>query len=145
MIRPAQSDEEIARCYPVMAQLRPHLEADAFVARVRRQETDGYRLALAEDGTEDGGGAVVAATGYRVFECLHSGRTLYVDDLVTDSARRGEGWGRRMLEWLAATARTEGCAALTLDSGVQRHDAHRFYLRERMRISAHHFDLDLRP
>jgi hypothetical protein len=28
---------------------------------------------------------------------------------------------------------------LDLDSGVQRHDAHRFYLRERMHISSHHF------
>jgi hypothetical protein len=33
---------------------------------------------------------------------------------------------------------------LDLDSGVHRHDAHRFYLRERMLISAHHFTKPLR-
>ncbi|MGZ5023946.1 MAG: GNAT family N-acetyltransferase, partial [Chthoniobacterales bacterium] len=32
---------------------------------------------------------------------------------------------------------------LTLDSGVQRFDAHRFYLMKRMKISSHHFVLDL--
>ncbi|MGX1791676.1 hypothetical protein ACWIDW_01820 [Microbacterium sp. NPDC055312] len=31
------------------------------------------------------------------------------------------------------------CRQLDLDSGVQRFDAHRFYLRERMNIDAHHF------
>ena len=31
------------------------------------------------------------------------------------------------------------CTVIDLDSGVQRHDAHRFYFRERMHISSHHF------
>ncbi|MGZ5001726.1 MAG: GNAT family N-acetyltransferase, partial [Chthoniobacterales bacterium] len=30
-----------------------------------------------------------------------------------------------------------------LDSGVQRFDAHRFYLMKRMKISSHHFSLEL--
>ena len=32
---------------------------------------------------------------------------------------------------------------IDLDSGVQRHDAHRFYLRERMAITSHHFAKNL--
>jgi hypothetical protein len=42
-----------------------------------------------------------------------------------------------------AEARATGCAKLELDSGVQRFDAHRFYLRKRMIISSHHFSLEL--
>jgi hypothetical protein len=36
-------------------------------------------------------------------------------------------------------ARNDHCRALYLDSGMQRHHAHRFYLRERMEIVSYHF------
>ena len=74
---------------------------------------------------------------------MKSGLVLYVDDLVTDHTERSKGHGEALLHWLIAYARDQGWAAFELDSGVQRHDAHRFYLRHRLRISAHHFALDL--
>ena len=36
---------------------------------------------------------------------LSSGKTLYVDDLVTDAAARSQGHGEAMLQWLIALAR----------------------------------------
>ena len=130
----AKSDSDIQACYPVMAQLRPHVAQGDFVARVRRMEKDGFRLAaLREDG------AVRAVAGYRVFENLFAGRVLYVDDLVTDQNTRSHGHGKAMLDWLSERARAEKCATLELDSGTQRVDAHRFYLRERMNIICFHF------
>jgi hypothetical protein len=44
-----------------------------------------------------------------------------------------------MMAWLREKARAEGCAALNLDSGVQRHRAHRFYFDQGMHIACHHF------
>jgi len=58
---------------------------------------------------------------------------------IAGAAARSSGHGARLLRWLEGLARREGCAALTLESGVQRFAAHRFYLRERMEIRAHHF------
>lgn len=136
----ADSDTEIARCFPVMVQLRPHLTADTFVARIRRQEKEGFRLAFATDDT----GTVRSVAGFRVMEMLHSGRTLYVDDLVTDAATRSQGHGDRLFDWLVAHARALGCDEFSLDSGTQRVDAHRFYLRKRMKIASFHFSLPLR-
>lgn len=135
----ARTDPEIARCFPVMHQLRPHLIEADFVARVRRMQTEGFHLALLEDG-----GSVGAVAGYRYQEKLFSGRNLYVDDLVTDAGRRSRGHGRALLAWLVAEARAHGCDQLELDSGVQRRDAHRFYFRERLHISSYHFALALR-
>ena len=100
----AETDAQIARCFAVMAQLRPHLKEDEFVGRVRAQQAQGYRLAYLEDA-----GAVVAVAGFRVMEMLMTGRTLYVDDLVTDPSRRSLGYGKRMLDWLQAHAKAEGC------------------------------------
>jgi GNAT superfamily N-acetyltransferase len=137
-IRLATSDEDIVRCFPVMQQLRPHLDEREFVPTVRRQQAGGYELALLEDGA-----IVRAVAGFRLMDNLVSGRILYVDDLVTDSATRSRGYGKELLTWLIDRARAAGCQHLELDSGVQRFDAHRFYLSNRMIISSHHFRLKL--
>ena len=84
-----------------------------------------------------------SVAGFRVHETLAWGWILYVDDLVTDEAARSSGYGERLLSWLAELARADGCDELHLDSGVHRFDAHRFYLRNRFAISAHHFSLPL--
>jgi GNAT superfamily N-acetyltransferase len=136
LIRLAESDEEISSCFRVVEQLRPHLLQETFVDKIRRQQTQGYRLAFL---TEDD--RVLAVAGFRVVENLVGGRILYVDDLVTDSASRSFGRGRTLFGWLVEQARVEGCRFLELDSGVQRFDAHRFYLSKRMMISSHHFRL----
>lgn len=138
-IRIAKTDDEIAKCFGVMHQLREHLTQAGFVPIVRLQEHGGYRLAFLEDK-----GDVQAVAGFRVTDRLYSGgKILYVDDLVTDSASRSHGYGRSLFAWLVDLAKEEGCMALELDSGVQRFDAHRFYLANRMIISSHHFRLKL--
>ena len=137
-IRLAETREDVARCAPVMLELRPHLQAEVFVEQVLRQQQEGYRLAFLEEA-----GAVQACAGYRFCESLSWGRFLYVDDLVAASAARSRGFGGELLDWLVAKARAEGCAEFLLDSGVQRFGAHRFYLAKRMDIIAHHFALKL--
>jgi GNAT superfamily N-acetyltransferase len=140
LIALATTDAEIARCFPVMVQLRPHLIEVEFVHRIRQMQAQGYQLASLTD--EDG--MVRSVAGFRTMDMLYSGKTLYVDDLVTDSASRSQGHGDRLLDWLVAWARSEGYEEFSLDSGTQRVDAHRFYLRKRMKISSFHFSLGLK-
>jgi len=64
-IQIAESDADIAACYRVMSELRPHVDQQAFVTRVQAQEQQGYRLVFAED--SDG---AVAVAGFRVGESL---------------------------------------------------------------------------
>ncbi len=130
----AQTDEEIMRCHAVMAQLRPHVPLDGFVARVRRMQGRGFHLAFLA-----AGGEVRAVGGYRIPDQLVSGRVLYLDDLVTDDTQRSSGHGAELLAWLQEHARAEGCEYLELDSGVHRAGAHRFYCRHGLSIIAYHF------
>lgn len=134
----ATTVEDIARCFSVMRELRPRFELAVFIPQVQRQQRDGYRLAFVE-----ADGVVEACAGFRLSENLAWGRFLYVDDLVTAESARSRGHGARLMEWLIEQARSAGCAQLHLDSGVQRFAAHRFYLRERMEITSHHFGLKL--
>lgn len=138
VVRLAERDEEVARCFPVMVQLRPHLTEDTFVAQVARQRQEGYQLAYVEER-----GAVRALAGFRVQEMLFRGRHIYVDDLITDATERSKGHGDLLFDWLVEHARTLGCNGLDLDSGVRRGAAHRFYFRKRMIISSYHFTLKL--
>jgi GNAT superfamily N-acetyltransferase len=134
----AKTDADIRDCWPVMAQLRPHLKKQEFVSVVRRQFGEGYRIAFIRRKKK-----VAAVAGFRVQHSLIWGRFSYVDDLVTDEQARSRGLGAELLGWLCEFARAEGCSRLELDSGVQRFAAHRFYLRHRMSISCHHFSLEL--
>jgi hypothetical protein len=46
----ATTDDEIRSCYPVMSELRPHVQPDEFLSRVKRQrEIAGYELAYFRD------------------------------------------------------------------------------------------------
>lgn len=128
------SDEEITSTYAVIRQLRTHLDENEYLEKIKRMQRSGYRLAAATEG-----GEVRCVAGFRIVEFLAHGKFLYVDDLVTAEDARSEGHGERMLDWLAGVAREEGCGSLQLDSGVQRHEAHRFYFRKGMSISSYHF------
>ena len=62
VLRQAETDAELAACFPVMAQLRPHLaSAEELVARVARQRETGYCILAAWCD-----GKPVALAGYRV-------------------------------------------------------------------------------
>lgn len=121
----ATTDTEIAACYPVMRELRPHIAEGQFLSRVRSQENVGYRLVYVQALNN-----VVAVAGFRIGENMAWGRFLYVDDLVTLSEHRSKGYGAELLSWLKQQAAKEGCEQLHLDSGMQRKEAHRFYERE---------------
>ena len=115
----------LSRAERVHRQLRPGLEAD-YAAHLGRVFADGE--------------SVLGLALWRMLENTFYGRHLYVDDLVTDAARRSTGVGHALLAHLEDVARSAGCRLLALDSGTQRHDAHRFYFREGMSITSFKFN-----
>lgn len=138
LVHIATMPAEIDRCFPVMRQLRPTLIASEFVGRVQTQQAEGYQLAFLE--VDD---VIVSVAGFRMQTLLWSGKTLYVDDLVTDEGSRSKGYGESMLTWLIALAKEAGCTTFMLDSSTHRHEAHAFYFRHGLRISDFHFKLVL--
>jgi GNAT superfamily N-acetyltransferase len=105
---------------PVLVQLRPHLTPETFDAIYREGHPQGLRFIALYDRE------CVAVAGWRIIATTIVERKLYVDDLVTDVQARGNGYGRELLDELTQRARAAGCAAIDLDSGTHRKDAHRF-------------------
>ncbi len=138
MVKTASSEIEIEKCYEVMAELRPHIQKEIFLPRVKEMVAEGYRLCYIEAGDE-----VVAVAGYRISTNLFMGKHLYVDDLVTSSKNRSQGYGTELIEWLKQEAIKAECSHFHLDSGVQRGDAHRFYFNKGLQIICYHFSKQL--
>ena len=137
-IQLAKSDFQILGCFPVISQLRPHLEKAKFVEQVRYQMKERCQLAFLKIDEQ-----TLAVAGFRISSCLASGKFLYIDDLVVDEFNRSHSYGQQLFQWLIEYAINHDCKHLSLDSGVQRFAAHRFYLMQRMSITSHHFSIEL--
>lgn len=134
----AESDAEIEMCYPVMAELREHITAEAFLPLIKRQrEKYGFQLVYLTDGE------IKAVAGIRIAEWLSGGKYLEIEDLATKSSERSKGFGGKLFDWIVEYAKNCNCDQIKLVSHVKRSDAHRFYLTKKMIIEAHYFSLKL--
>lgn len=129
-----RNDPRWSEALPVLQELRPHLTADSLQQVLHEGEPQGLRFTALYDN-----GRCWAVAGWRIVANTSAIRKLYVDDLSTTAEAQSRGFGSRLLAELAQRGSAAGCRSIDLDSGVQRYAAHRFYLRERMSITAHHF------
>ena len=120
-VRELRSDHDIVAAFPLMATLRDRIKHDTFLAEVRRQQCEGYRLLGGFEGDR-----LLVLAGVRRSHTLSRGEHLFIDDLVTAESLRGRGFGRVMMRLLAKQAAAEGISRLYLDS---RSSARGFYER----------------
>ncbi len=133
-IKLAATAADIQKCFDVLLALRPHLVQETFVSTIQEMLTEGYTLAFIEEE-----GKAVAAVGFRYLQFLYNGKHMYIDDLSTLPAYRGNGYAGKLLDFVVSTAKEKGYKAVTLDSGYQRFDAHRLYLNKGFTLNCHHF------
>lgn len=134
----ATTDAQILACFEAIKELRPHLDVEEYLRRVKIQQAQGYTLIYRESDNE-----VMAAAGFRMANFLAWGKILYIDDLITREKARGKGFGTSLLQWLIEEAKVNGCNAVHLDTGHHRYDAHRLYLNHGFEIRSHHLSLNL--
>jgi len=133
----AETEADLDAISHVLLQLRPQYDRDSLLAQIRQQQANtGYRVAFAV--MDD---RVVCVAGFIITEKMAWGRTLYVDDLVTDESSRSLGAGKAMINWLKQFARNNNCQQLHHDSNMHRTEAHRFYDREGFNRASLHFSI----
>lgn len=133
-IKQAETDIEIMGCFDVMLELRPHLIRENFVNQIREMEKQAYKLVFIENSQ-----GVVCVAGFRMSNNLFMGKNFYVDDLVTSESARSKTYGEKMIRYLRALAVENQCCVFHLDSGTQRHQAHKFYFKNNLSIASYHF------
>ncbi len=140
-IRKCLSDSEVMSTFEVMSQLRD-IPKENYVSLIRAmQESEKCQLI----GAYIPDNRCVAAAVFRVKRSLFrkGERELQVDDFVTDESFRSQGVGHELITGLKTECERENCVGITLDSGLQRVDAHRFYEKEGFQSTAFHFYLEI--
>jgi GNAT superfamily N-acetyltransferase len=122
-IKVLKTKSDWKEAFPVMKQLRTHLDEEEFLQLVKEAtENESYKMvALYSQGQ------MVAVTGFMPMTTLYNGRSIWVCDLVTDSNHRSQGYGEILLTYIQNWAKENGYERVSLSSGLQRTDAHRFY------------------
>jgi GNAT superfamily N-acetyltransferase len=129
--------EWLAQTESLHRQLRPALPIE-YQAYMRLMFSEGAHMVVLHEAAVPKAIAV-----YRIHQTTYCGRRFYIDDLVTIETERSRGFGAALLHWCEEEARAKGCDTFTLDSGVQRMAAHRFYFRHDMAITAFNFSKSL--
>ncbi|RFU63844.1 GNAT family N-acetyltransferase [Peribacillus glennii] len=122
-IKELTTEAEWKDAFPVMKQLRTHLDEATYISLVNEaQQKDDYKMLALFDG-----GEIVAVTGFMPMITLYNGRFIWVCDLVTDESHRSKNHGEKLLSQVHQWAADNGYGLVSLSSGLQRLDAHRFY------------------
>lgn len=132
-----KNKDQIELCYNAFKELRPHLDKDVFIEQVLRQKEQSYQIIAIKENN-----AIVSAAGFRFAEFLAWGKVLYIDDLTTLKEYRGKGYAATLIDWLIKHAQEHECQGLHLDTGHNRHAAHKLYLKKGLNISSHHLSLE---
>lgn len=109
--------------YPVMHQLRTTLDLRTYLALVEEAvcKQNYQMVALYSDTT------ISALCGFMPMITLYNGKYIWVSDLVTHTNFRSMGYGTILLKFVHKWALENNFSTISLSSGLQRKDAHRFY------------------
>lgn len=122
-IKELHSQYEIREAFPIMRQLRTHLDETTYLELVlEAQEKEEYKLFGLFDGND-----LVAVIGFQPMITLYYGKYIWVCDLVTDGLKRSNGYGDKLLSYVHGWATENNYETVALSSGLQRTEAHRFY------------------
>jgi GNAT superfamily N-acetyltransferase len=129
---------DLPKIIPTMQRLRPHLSPEEMTSMIGEMFKDGYQLVYVGDES-----MAYAVAGFRIITFLYSGKTLYIDDLVTHKEHQRQGYAGTLLSWLKKYAHEQQLDYFSLDSGFQRRDAHRLYLNQGLELDAFHFGVSM--
>ena len=88
----AETDEDINATFALMKQLRPHLDEQTYLGKIKELQLEySYNLiAIFESGEAK------AAAGFRICNSLAWGKYLYVDDLITNEESRSREYANAL-------------------------------------------------
>jgi GNAT superfamily N-acetyltransferase len=122
MIKELLQEKEWLEAFPVLNELRTHLNKSTYLDFLQSMREEGYKLFALYDNEQ-----VVAVTGIAIRTNFYYGKHIFVYDLVTQSSQRSKGYGEQILSYIHQYAIRNGCGIVALESGLFRAETHRFY------------------
>lgn len=122
MVVELTSEDQWNEAFPILNQLRTDLSLSKYLDLLRIMTKEGYRLIALYVKNK-----IVALAGIHLNINFYNQRYLFVNDLVTDLSYRSKGYGKKLLDYIHDWARKKGVLYISLESGIHRKEAHRFY------------------
>jgi ribosomal protein S18 acetylase RimI-like enzyme len=132
-------EKDIEKLIPVIRELRKHRTDAQLRKKLSKQMKDRFEVIFIGDEK-----TVYAMAGFRTMEVIFSGKTLYVDDLITHPDHRQKGYGGALLRWMIQYAKANHYDHFSLDSGPERKKAQRLYLKHGLEGIGAHFAKDVK-
>ncbi len=109
-IKELKSKQEWIEAFPIMKQLRTHLNTHSFIELVSQvvEENDYQLFALYDENR------IVAVCGFMPMITLYNGRYIW----VCDSSLRSKGYGKNLLHYVEHWAKKQNYDAVSLSSGL---------------------------
>ena len=99
IIKELLNSKEFIKAFPIVQQLRPHLEERAYLNLIKDMQKEGYRMFALFDAATDAE-KIVAVAGIIQLTNLVYGKHIWIYDLVTDTACRSKGYGAILLSFI---------------------------------------------
>lgn len=126
--------ETMLRSFPLIQQLNPKMSMARYTSLLRAIVDQGNYFQI---GCFDGD-RQIGLSGIWIGTKVWCGKYLEVDNFIVDEKYRGQGIGKKLLEWADQRAREENCEMIALDSYVVAEGAHRFYFTNGFKIEGFH-------
>lgn len=123
MIKECTTKNQLRETYPLMKQLRTHLSEEDYISLVESAMKENHYRVFGVWNDNN----LMGVAGFMPMTTLYYGRFIWICDLVTDQSARSKGYGSQLLRYIETYAKENGYEKVALSSGLQRHDAHRFY------------------
>lgn len=134
MIRRLNSKSDFESFFPLISQLRKHLDKDSYFASLQKMIAENYELwGFVRDGK------LLGFMGMREYTDFVRGTHLYIDDLVVDEAMRSRGIGAKLLEFAEQQARSRKLPSLRLACAIENTGGAKFYEKEKWIRRSHNF------
>ena len=125
------TEEEIKYCYEMMHQIREDLTERDFLSAISEQLKNGYKIVYVIQDEE-----IICIAGFTIGDKLSWGKHLLIEDFVTNKSIKSIEAAKALLDFIKIYANH-------LDSSIQKEEAHKFYLSQKMKIDSYHFSINI--
>ncbi len=132
------SNAELYSIFPLVRQHHTTMKDEDFESLIQEMKETGYRTIGAFKDQR-----LCATVGFWIGVRFYCGKYMYINNFIVDNTIRGQGIGSYVMNWLEEEAKKLGCKAIVLDSYVNNHAAHKFYIARNYVINNFHFKKDL--
>jgi len=130
--------EEIKTIIPLLHVLNSAISDEVLDARLQEMVVQGYRCVGIFDGER-----LIGCAGLWMLVKYYVGRHLEVDNVIILPEYRGQGIGKRLMQWIYDYARENDCEASELNCYVGNAEGQKFWMNEGYRVIGFHYQKKL--